>query len=374
MEALGSRLAALLSADIAGYSRLMADDENATIEMVRSRRHEVARLLEKHRGRLVDFTGDNFMAEFASAVDAVECAVAIQEIGLDLNAHLPPERRMEFRIGLHLGEVQVDEDRIFGHGVNVAARIEALGDPGGICVSPDIVRQVKGRTSYYFRNLGKHHVKNIREPVRVYAVETQAGAGEAPRLPPTSRLRVVRSWKGVAATIAAAVFLVGAGWGVGFSSATYGREHQPPRSLIVLPFDDLSPLGDQDHVARGLRDELIGTLSRAPGLRVKGRTMGAAARSAALDIPEIGERTGVRGVIEGSVREWDGRLRISIQVVAAEDGTSLWSQSFERPSGDLFALQQDVALSVTEALQSGLGATDADSSFARGAAEGRTTG
>ena len=363
MGELGSRLAALLSADVAGYSRLMAHDENATIDMVRSRRHEVARLLEQHRGRLVDFTGDNFMAEFSSAVDAVECAVAIQAIGLDLNAHLPRERRMEFRIGLHLGEVQVDEDRLFGHGVNVAARIEALGAPGGICVSADIFRQVRGRTAYRFRNLGKHHVKNIREPVRVYALEEPMTAEEsASRFRGFARRRGWTSLRGLAASFLASLVLVGAGWGVGFSSATYGRgDRTPPRSLLVLPFEDLSRGGDHAHVARGLREELIGSLSRAPGLEVKGRTTGSVVNDAGFDIPEIGDRVGVTGVIEGSVRASGGRLRISVQVVSVEDGMSVWSRSFDDSSDDLFAVQQAVALAVTEALQSGIGSRDRDS-------------
>jgi adenylate cyclase len=170
MPASERRLAAILSADIAGYSRLMADDEEATIAMVTARRQQVGLLLEQHHGRLVDFTGDNFLAEFGSAVDAVECAMQIQTVGAALNAALPESRRMEFRIGIHLGEIQVQDERLFGKGVNIAARLEALAQPGGVCISSKVHDEAAGRAAFSFHDLGPQTIKNIPDPVHAYAV------------------------------------------------------------------------------------------------------------------------------------------------------------------------------------------------------------
>ena len=197
------RLAAILSADAVGYSRLMAGDEDATIRAITARREQVELQVRQHRGRLVDFTGDNFLVEFASAVDALECAVETQRVVAALNTDLSPERKLEFRMGLHLGEVRAQEGRLFGTGVNLASRLEPLAEPGGICVSAEMHREVSGRTRFAFRDLGEQTVKKMPEPVHAYAVELP----EATAALPTRR----RGWPS-AAGIVSLVGLVAAGW------------------------------------------------------------------------------------------------------------------------------------------------------------------
>ena len=179
-EHLERHLAAILAADVVGYSRLMAADEEGTIRAITARREEVELHVRQHRGRLNDFTGDNFLAEFGSVVRALECAVEIQRLVAALNADLPPERKMEFRIGLHLGEVRVQDDRLFGTGVNVAARLESLAEPGGICISGEVHGQVESRFDFGYEDLGERSVKNIPDPVRVYRVRLDGGRAAAP--------------------------------------------------------------------------------------------------------------------------------------------------------------------------------------------------
>jgi TolB-like protein/class 3 adenylate cyclase/Tfp pilus assembly protein PilF len=336
------RLAAILSADAVGYSRLMAGDEDATIRAINARREQVELLVRQHRGRLVDFTGDNFLVEFASAVDALECAVETQRVVAALNADLTPERKLEFRMGLHLGEVRAQEGRLFGTGVNLASRLEPLAEPGGICVSAEMHREVSGRTRFAFRDLGEQTVKNMPEPVHAYAVELP----EATAALPTKR----RGWSS-AAGIVSLVGLMAAGWWLLRETTVSVAEREPLTSLVVLPFDDLSPQGDQEYFAHGMSEELTNVLAQTPTLRVLGRTTAEVVKQRGLTFAEIGQELGVEAFIEGSVRKSGDRLRITAQLIAVEDGFHLWSETYDRPLADIFAIQDEVARAVATALE-----------------------
>ncbi len=338
-----SHLAAILSADVVGYSRLMAGDEEATIRAINLRREQVELHVHQHRGRLVDFTGDNFLVEFGSAVEALECAVAIQRVVAALNTDLTPERKMGFRIGLHLGEVRAQEGRLFGTGVNVAARLEALAEPGGVCLSAQMHREVADRTSFAFRDLGEQQLKNIPERVRAYAVESPEAAGAMP---------TKQSGWPIAAGIVLLLGLVLVGWWLLREESTSpATERKPLTSLVVLPFDDLSPLGDQEYFAHGMSEELTNVLAQTPSLRVLGRTTAEVVKRRGLTSAEIGQELGVDALIEGSVRRSGDRLRITAQLISVEDGFHLWSETYERPMADIFVVQDEVSRAVAMALE-----------------------
>ena len=350
------RLAAILSADIAGYSRLMADDEEATIAMVTARRQQVGLLVEQRRGRVVDFTGDNFLAEFASVVDAVECAMQIQEVVAALNAALPETRKMEFRIGVHLGEIQVQDERLFGKGVNIAARLEALAQPGGLCISAKVHEEVSGRTAFSFQDLGPQTVKNIPEPVHAYAV--LAADAPAPASLPASRKASGRGRRiAVAAGLLGAVTLLaaaGSWWWAG--DASWRRS---PTSVVVLPFDDMSPDRNYAYFGEGMSEELTNVLAQLPDLKVIGRTSAKAVYAEGLSVEQIGERLGVGAVVEGSVRRDGERLRITVQVIETRDGFHLWSRNFDRRVEDVFTVQSEISADVAAALDLRLKAANA---------------
>jgi adenylate cyclase len=356
MPAFERRLAAILSADIAGYSRLMADDEEATIAMVTARHQQVRLLIEQRRGRLVDFTGDNFLAEFGSAVDAIECAMQIQSVGSALNASLPESRKMEFRIGIHLGEIQVQDERLFGKGVNIAARLEALARPGGVCISAKLHEEVAGRTAFSFHDLGPQTVKNIPDPVHAYAV--LAADARAPSCPPASREASRRRPRTavVVASLGLAILLAAAGswwW------AADAGSRRSPTSVVVLPFDDMSPDGDYAYFGEGISEELTNVLAQLPNLKVIGRTSAKAVYGEGLSVEKIGDRLGVGAVIEGSVRRDGERLRITVQVIETRDGFHLWSRNFDRRVEDLFAVQSEISADVAAALDLRLTAANA---------------
>ncbi len=352
MSAQARRLAAILSADIAGYSRLMADDEDATIAMVTSRRQQVGLLLEQHRGRLVDFTGDNFLAEFASAVDAVECAMAIQQVGVALNASLSASRKMEFRIGIHVGEVQVQEERLFGTGVNIAARLEALAKPGGVCISAKVYEEVASRTAFSFGDLGEQSVKNIPDPVRAYAVGAPGTAVAVPRRRRSAPL--VLGALLVAAAVLGATF-----WWVRGGSRLRFAGRPPPTSVVVLPFDDMSADRSYAYFGEGMSEELTNVLAQLPDLKVIGRTSAKAVHGEGLAVEEIGERLDVGAVVEGSVRREGEKLRITVQVIETGDGFHLWSRNFDRRVEDVFAVQSEIAADVAAVLDLRLKAANA---------------
>jgi adenylate cyclase len=310
MEGSERRLAAILSADIVGYARLMAEDEEATVQTVKACKEQIELLLRQHRGRLVDFTGDNFLAEFGSVLEALRCAIQIQRALHARNADLPSERRMQFRMGLHLGDVRVDGLELFGDGVNVAARLEALAEPGGICISGSVHDQVRRIPELSFHDRGAQSLKNLPDPVRVYSV----------RWAEPSR-----------------------------SEAATSDPGRP--SVAVLPFVNMSPDPDQEFFADGMAEEIINALAKVNGLRVIARTSAFAFKGTNADIATIGSRLNVATVVEGSVRKAGDRLRITAQLVDVAGGHHLWSEVYDRPIEDVFEVQDEIARTVVTTIK-----------------------
>ena len=338
------RLAAILSADVAGYSRLMAGDEDATIATLGEYRSAITALVGDHGGRLVDFTGDNFLSEFASAVDAVRCAVAIQQALRPRNASLPDGRRMQFRIGIHLGDVRVEGERIFGDGVNIAARLEGLAEPGGICISSNVHDLVRGKLDLRYQDLGDREVKNIPHPVHAIAVVTD-GVESAPRSPR-------RRWRATRA-LALAMTVVAV---VGLGTLWHGRQDalDLPKgpSIATLPFENLSGDPSQDYFSDGLTEDIITNLSKFRELFVIARHSTFQYKGRHVDVRDVGHELGARYVLEGSVRRAGDRVRITAQLSDASDAHQLWADTYDRDltAGDLFAVQDDVTQRVVNAI------------------------
>jgi TolB-like protein/class 3 adenylate cyclase/Flp pilus assembly protein TadD len=339
------KLAAILSADVVGYSRLMAEDEAGTIRTLGAYRDEIRLLVDQHRGRVADFTGDNLLAEFGTALDAVECAAEVQRVLKARNAGLPQNRRMEFRIGVHLGDLAVEGERLYGDGVNIAARLEGLADPGGICISADVLHQVQRKLELDFDDLGERAVKNIPDPVHAYRVRERAV--ETPVRPRRGARRAVLVG-GAAVLVAIAV-----------AAAVYRTLVEPTpsgapiTSIAVLPFEDMSPEGDQKWLGDGMAEELIEALSRIEALRVIARTSAFALRG--QDIETAGAKLKVGSVIEGSVRRSGDQLRVTAQLIRVADSSHLWSGTYARQLDDVFAIQREVAREVAEAIRTELG-------------------
>lgn len=334
------KLAAILSADVHGYSRLMERDEPGTVATIKEYRTLFAELVGQYRGRVVDSPGDNILAEFGSVVDAVESALRIQDELRACNAALPEERRMEFRIGINLGDVIEDGERLYGDGVNIAARIQALARPGGISLSAVAYKQVEGKLPLACDDLGHHRVKNINKLVRVYAIR-EAPAGTVRRV----SLALRRRPRAVVASVSVLVAVVL--W-AGLWSQPAGPPVGSP-SIAVLPFADMSPEQDQEYFADGLAEELLNTLSRVPDLRVVGRTSSFQFKEKNEDLRIIGRKLNVAHVMEGSVRLSGQRVRITAQLIDTATGLHVWSQTYDRDFGDTFAIQDDIATAVASA-------------------------
>jgi len=308
------RLAAILAADVAGYSRLMGADEVGTLAALRAHRREtVDPAIAAHKGRIVKTTGDGMLVEFASAVDAVTCAVAVQEKMAGQTAGGP---RIQFRFGINIGDIIIDGDDIFGDGVNVAARVENECEPGGVCLSDDVYRQVRNKSPFEFDDLGERTLKNIDRPIRLYAVR-QSGVA-APK-------------------------------SLGATTATLPLPDKP--SIAVLPFANMSGDPEQEYFADGMVEEIITALSRFKWLFVIARNSSFTFKGKAVDVKEVGRRLGVRYVLEGSVRKAAGKVRITGQLIDAVTGAHLWADRFERDMTDVFALQDEVTVAVVSAIQ-----------------------
>ncbi|MFO1066941.1 MAG: adenylate/guanylate cyclase domain-containing protein [Geminicoccaceae bacterium] len=313
MQAVRRRLAAILAADVVGYSRMMGADEAGTLAALRTRRVDMIEpALAAQGGRIVKLMGDGLLAEFASAVAATECAVAIQAAMAAANEGLPDERRIVLRIGLHVGDVIVEEDDLYGDGVNIAARLEGAAPPGGIVLSEDAWRQVQGKVAAGFAELGALSLKNIERPVRAFRI-TAEGEAAAPTL----------------------------------AAAAAGE--QP--SIAVLPFDSMGGDPDQEAFCDGLVEDLITTLSKLAQLRVIARNSTFTYKGRAVDVREVARALGVRYVLEGSVRRGGSRLRITAQLIDARDGTHVWAERFDRTPDDIFAIQDELTLLVATELQ-----------------------
>jgi adenylate cyclase len=347
------KLAAILSADVKGYSRLMAADEEGTLRTLNAYRLQMDALIAGHDGRVVGTAGDSVLAEFASAVEAARCAVEIQEELASRNAELPKDRRLEFRIGINLGDVMVEGDDLFGDGVNVAARLQALAEPGGVYVSGGIYDQIKGKLPFGADFLGEQTVKNIAEPVRIYRLRSDRA---------TLRRAIPRRWRIWSAIAAGIVVLVvvtaGTAWYFYSWRASGPTEEEqtselplPDRpSVAVLPFDNLSDNPEEEYFADGLTDDLITDLSKISGLFIIARNSAFAYKDKAIEAPNVARELGVRYVLEGSVRRAGERVRINAQLIDGTTGGHVWAERYERDYADIFAVQDQVIGEIVGAL------------------------
>ncbi|HSF32976.1 MAG TPA: tetratricopeptide repeat protein [Candidatus Tectomicrobia bacterium] len=355
------KLAAILSADVAGYGRLMGEDEEATIRTITAYRDVIATLVQQHRGRVVDSPGDNLLAEFPSVVDAVQCAVAIQRELHARNTALPPQRRMQFRLGINLGDVITEGEQIYGDGVNIAARLESLAEAGGICISGTVYDQIATRLPLGYKFLGERVVKNITRPVRVYRIQTESGS---PGLKVRLRNRLGGGpWPKVAFGLLALLLILGVGvasWRL-FVHSSLPITVVPPQkttavgladkpSIAVLPFVNMSGEPAQEYFSDGMTEDLITDLARLRGLFVIARNSVFTYKGKAVKVDQVGQELGVKYILEGSVRKADDRIRITAQLVEAATGYHLWAERYDRGLQDIFAVQEEIARKITASL------------------------
>jgi adenylate cyclase len=307
------RLCAILAADIAGYSQLMGADEDGTLSALTAHLCElIDPAIAEHAGRIVKTTGDGLLVEFASVVDAVKCAVDIQRGMAERNHPVPQDRRLAFRIGLNLGDVIVQNGDLYGDGVNIAARLEALAEPGGICLSASAYEHVQGKISTVrFEDVGEHRVKNIARPVRAY--------------------RVALGLTGVAPSAVSAI------------------PNSP--SIAVLPLDNMSADPEQEHFADGLAEDLITDLAKIAGLLVTARNSTFTYKGRPVNVAQVGRELGVRYVVEGSVRKVDNRVRVTAQLIDTATNTHVWADRYDRDLTDIFAVQDEVTREIVSALR-----------------------
>src|SRR5437762_1439069 len=331
-ERIERRLAAILAADVAGYSRLMGADEEGTLMRLKALRRElIDPRIAEHKGRIVKTTGDGLLVEFGSVVDAVRYAVDVQRRMVERNADVPEQKRIAFRIGINLGDIIIDEGDIFGDGVNIAARLETLADAGGICVSRVVRDQVRDKLEFSFEDMGEQQVKNIARPVRVYRIPlgTEAKAATPVELAPP--LLVLPD--------------------------------KP--SIAVLPFQNMSDDPEQEYFVDGMVEEIITALSRIRWLFVIARNSTFTYKGRPIEVKEIGRELGVRYILEGSVRKGGSRVRITAQLIDAETGAHLWADRFDGLIEDVFELQDKIALSVAGVIEPALQAAEMRRSAAR---------
>jgi adenylate cyclase len=304
------RLTAIFAGDIAGYSRLMGADEEGTLSRLNVHRREFLEpKIADHRGRVVKRTGDGILIEFASAVDAARCAVEIQHGMIKRNASVPQDKRIEFRIGIHVGDVMIEDGDIFGDGVNIAARLEGIAQPGGICISDDAYRQVRGKLDANFQDAGEQELKNIARPVRVYQLQPSGGASEAPRLALLDK-----------------------------------------PSIAVLPFQNMSGDPGQEDFADGMVEDIITSLSKVHRLFVIARNSTFTYKNRPVDIRQVARELGVRYLLEGSVRRAGDRLRVAAELIEAVSGTHVWAERYDRPVRDVFDVQDEITKEIVLAL------------------------
>jgi len=312
------RLAAILAADVAGYSRLMGADEEGTLDRLKTLRRELADpTIKEHRGRIVKTTGDGLLIEFASVVDAVRCAVEVQREMAERNSGSPSESRIEFRMGINLGDIIKDGRDIYGDGVNVAARLEALAEPGGICVSQTVSDEVRDKLAFSFEDMGEQKVKNITRPVHVHRILLGQKHSEQP-VPGVS------------------------------ASSPLPLPDKP--SLAVLPFTNMSGDSEQEYVSDGIAEDVITALSHYPSLFVIARNSSFTYKGRAVAVKQVGRDLGVRYVLEGSMRKAGNRIRVTAQLIEAETGNHVWAQRYDRELADIFAVQDEITESLTTAL------------------------
>jgi TolB-like protein/class 3 adenylate cyclase len=331
-EGFKRKLAAILSADVEGYSRLMDDDEEATVRTLTSYRTAISDLVQQFRGRVVDSPGDNILAEFKSVVDSVNCAVEIQRELAERNEELPDNRKMQFRIGVNLGDVIDEDGRIYGDGVNIAARVESLAEAGGICISGRAHDQVENKLGLEYEDLGKHEVKNISRPLQVYRVLSYPGA--AAHRVDQAKENLSKKWRKVGFSAAAIVIIA---FALGIWQFYLSRPTIEPASvekmafplpdkpsIAVLPFDNLSKDQSDAYIADGLTENIISSLSMTPNLLVIARNSTFVYQGKAVKIKQVAEELGVRYVLEGSIQKSEDKIRVIAQLIDAVSGHHLW--------------------------------------------------
>jgi adenylate cyclase len=356
-ESFKRKLTTIFSADVVGYSRLMEDNEEATIQTLNTYRNSMTILINQHRGRVVDATGDNLMAEFSSVVDAVNCAVETQKELRERNADLPENRRMLFRIGVNLGDIVEEDDRIYGDGVNIAARLEGLAEGGGICISRTAYDQVKNKLELGYEYLGKHSVKNISEPVQVYRVLMEPEAvGKV-----IGEKRIEKRRMTLASIIVLFIGFGGlAGWYLylkqskqvepaSMEKMAYPLPDKP--SIAVLAFDNMSGDPEQEYFSDGITEEIITALSKTPKVFVIARNSTFTYKGKPVKVQQVAEELGVRYVLEGSVRKAEDKVRITAQLIDAITGKHLWAERYDRKLEDIFSVQDEITKKIITELQ-----------------------
>ena len=356
------KLVAVVHADVKGYSRMMGEDDEYTVRTLAANRQEMYRLVKLHQGRVRDTAGDGFLVEFPSVVDAVKFAVEFQREMKKRNADLPEPKKMEFRIGVNIGDVIHDGGTIHGDGVNIAARIEGLADPGGICISGAAYEQVEKRLDLSYEYIGEKAVKNIAKPVPTYKVllehrePTGLKEGSQKVIPGVWRRRNLIAAAIIVVLVASAVI-----WYFQFHAITPPDKSSPAEapalklpdkpSIAVLAFDNMSGDPKQEYFSDGITEEIINGLSKMPHLFVIARNSSFAFKGKAVSVKEVGRKLGVRYVLEGSVRKQGDRVRITVQLIDAQTGGHVWSDGFDREMKDIFAVQDEIAEAVVMALQ-----------------------
>ena len=355
------KLTAILSADVKGYSRLMGEDEEWTLRTLNAYKEVMRSLVQQHRGRVVSTPGDNVLADFASVVDAVQCGVEIQQVLRAKNAMLPENRRVEFRIGINLGDVIEEEDSIYGDGVNIAARMESLAEAGGICISGSAYEQIENKLPLRYDYLGEHEVKNIAKPVRVFRARIEPEA--APSKLGEEKKPVGKRLPKAALAIIAVVVIAG-------SVALYQFVLRPSHpkmevaakekmafplpdvpSIAVLPFVNMSKDPDQEFLCDGMTEEIITALSKVPGMFVIARNSTFTYKGKPVKVKQVSEELGVRYVLEGGLQRSGDRVRVTVQLIDALTGNHLWAESYDRDLKDIFALQDEITLKVLTACE-----------------------
>jgi adenylate cyclase len=357
-EAVKRKLSAILSADVKEYSRLMSQDERGTIRTLNAYKEAMSVLIQEYKGRVVDSPGDNLLAEFGSVVDAVNCVVEVQRELAERNAALPPARQMEFRIGINLGDVVEEKGRIYGDGVNIAARVEGLAEGGGICISGTVYDQVKNKLGLEYEYLGEQTVKNIPEPVRIYRVLSFPGA--AAHRVVQAKSAVARKWLVVCAIITVLILAAAAGliWNVYFRLPAVGIISERKMaftlpegpSVAVLPFVNMSGDPEQEYFSDGLTENIITGLSGDARLFVIARNSTFTYKGKSVKVQEVAHELGAQYVVEGSVQKATDRVRITVQLINANTGHHIWADKYDRDLKDIFAVQDEITMKIITAL------------------------
>jgi TolB-like protein/class 3 adenylate cyclase len=350
------KLTAIFTADVVGYSRLMGEDELATVQTLTSYKETMTKLIKHYRGRVLDSVGDNLMAEFASVVDAVQCAVEVQQVLSSKNEDLPENRKMLFRIGINLGDVIEEGDRIYGDGVNIAARVESLAEGGGVCISGSAFEQIENKLALGYQYMGEHTVKNIAKPVKVYRVPMGPVEGKEKR-------RAFWGWQKAVIGAVAVLILVGVAAALWHY---YWRPTHPPievasvekmafplpdkPSIAVLPFVNMSGDPEQEYLSDGLTEQIITGLSKVPKLFVIARNSTFTYKGKPVKVQKVAEDLGVRYILEGGVQISDERVRITTQLIDAVSGRHLWAENYDRVLKDIFAIQDEITMKIVTAL------------------------